>query len=87
MSGMLLGSQAELMEKASFTAWHEMIMALKQQREIDRVKQGMKAKGSESTTRMLAMMMGGQMDALTYACNADRFSGELAHEDFFLGME
>merc|ERR1712063_197960 len=64
MLGMLLGSQAELMQKAAFTAWHEIIVALKQQREIDRVKQGMKAKGSESTKRMLAMLMGSQMDAL-----------------------
>merc|ERR1712137_162078 len=64
MLGMLLGSQAELMQKAMFTAWHEMIIALKQQREIERVKQGMKAKGSESTKRMLAMMMGSQMETL-----------------------
>merc|ERR1712137_817997 len=64
MLGMLLGSQAELMQKAAFTAWHEIIIGLKQQREIERVKQGMKAKGSESTKRMLKMMMGSQMDAL-----------------------
>merc|ERR1712007_168401 len=77
--GMLLGSQAELLEKASFTAWHEILIALKQQREIDRVKQGMKAKGSESTKRMLAMMMGGQMDAL----KRSSFSGwwEHVHEE------
>merc|ERR1712137_1125447 len=64
MLGMLLGSQAELMQKAAFTAWHEIIIGLKQQREIERVKQGMKAKGSESTKRMLAMMMGSQMDSI-----------------------
>merc|ERR1712137_1063781 len=67
MLGMLLGSQAELMQKAMFTEWHEILVALKQQREIDRVKQGMKAKGSESTKRMLAMMMGSQLDALKKA--------------------
>merc|ERR1712137_895756 len=64
MLGMLLGSQAELMQKAMFTAWHEILIGLKQQREIERVKQGMKAKGSESSKRMLAMMMGSQIDAL-----------------------
>merc|ERR1712063_156838 len=63
MLGMLLGSQAELMQKAMFTAWHEILIGLKQQREIERVKQGMKAKGSESSKRMLAMMMGSQIDA------------------------
>merc|ERR1712007_282076 len=44
MLGMLLGSQAELMEKASFTAWHELISVLKKDREVERMKAGLKAK-------------------------------------------
>merc|ERR1712196_675959 len=75
MLGMLLGSQAELMQKAVFGGWHEIPICLKQQREIDRVKRGMKAKGSESTKRMLSMMMGSQMDAL----KKSTFSGWWEH--------
>merc|ERR1712137_1231867 len=67
MLGMLLGSQGELMQKAMFTAWHELIALAKQEREVDRMKAGMKAKGEESTKRMLAMLMGSQEEVLKKA--------------------
>merc|ERR1711981_1066822 len=67
------------MQKAMFTGWHELLVAAKQQREIDRVKRGMKAKGSESTKRMLGMLMGSQMDAV----KKSTFAGwwEYVHEE------
>merc|ERR1712137_969449 len=64
---MLLGSQAELMQKAMFTGWHELVAVIKRAREVDRIKAGMKAKGDESTKRMLAMLMGSQQDVLKKA--------------------
>merc|ERR1712007_229819 len=70
MLAMLLGSQAELLEKAMFTGWRDYLIDLKRQREVDRIKSGMKAKGDESTKRMLAMLMGSQMDVLKKAAFA-----------------
>merc|ERR1712137_684466 len=70
MLGMLLGSQAELMEKASFSAWHELISVLKKDREVERMKAGLKSKGEESTKRMLAMLMGSQEEVLKKAAYA-----------------
>merc|ERR1712007_313255 len=70
MLGMLLGSQAELMEKAAFGAWHELISVLKKDREVERMKAGLKAKGEESTKRMLAMLMGSQEEVLKKAAFA-----------------
>merc|ERR1712137_177297 len=67
MLAMLLGSQAELMQKAMFTAWHEHVAVLKKDRETERMKAAMKAKGDESTKRMLAMLMGSQQDVLKKA--------------------
>merc|ERR1712137_804838 len=64
---MLLGSQAELMGKAMFTGWRDLLADLKRQREVDRIKAGMKSKGDESTKRMLAMLMGSQVDVLKKA--------------------
>merc|ERR1712064_120253 len=62
MLSMLLGSQGELMQKASFTAWHELTFVMKQEREMQKMKAGLKAKGSESNRRMLAMLMGSQAE-------------------------
>merc|ERR1711871_1679175 len=70
MLGMLLGSQGELMQKAMFTAWHELIALIKQQREVDNMRAGMKAKGEESTKRMLAMLMGSQEEVIKKAAFA-----------------
>merc|ERR1712137_810393 len=70
MLGMLLGSQAELMEKASSSAWHELISVLKKDREVERMKAGLKSKGEESTKRMLAMLMGSQEEVLKKAAYA-----------------
>merc|ERR1712137_1034778 len=67
MLAMLLGSQAELMQKAMFTAWHELVAVMKKDRETERMKAAMKAKGDESSKRMLAMLMGSQMDVLKKA--------------------
>merc|ERR1712137_457610 len=67
MLAMLLGSQAELMQKAMFTGWHELVAVLKKDRETERMKAAMKSKGDESTKRMLAMLMGSQMDVLKKA--------------------
>merc|ERR1712107_718931 len=62
MLSMLLGSQGELMRKASFTAWHELTFVMKQERDMQKMKAGLKAKGSESNKRMLAMLMGSQAE-------------------------
>merc|ERR1712137_1180891 len=70
MLAMLLGSQAELMQKAMFTGWRDLLIDMKRAREVDRIKAGMKAKGDESTKRMLAMLMGSQMDVLKKAAFA-----------------
>merc|ERR1712137_905974 len=70
MLAMLLGSQAELMQKAMFTGWRDLLIDIKRAREVDRIKAGMKAKGDESTKRMLAMLMGSQMDVLKKAAFA-----------------
>merc|ERR1712137_1340026 len=70
MLAILLGSQGELMQKAMFTAWREMIALMKQEREVDRIKAGMKAKGEESTKRMLAMLMGSQDEVVKKAAFA-----------------
>merc|ERR1712007_318012 len=67
---MLLGSQAELMEKAAFTGWHELSVVLKKDREVDRMKAGLKAKGEASSKRMLAMLMGSQAEVLKKAAFA-----------------
>merc|ERR1712064_95298 len=68
--GMLLGSQAELMEKAAFGGWHELVSVLKKDREVERMKAGLKAKGDASNKRMLAMLMGSQADVLKKAAFA-----------------
>merc|ERR1712063_113720 len=67
MLAMLLGSQAELMQKAMFTGWHELVAVMKKDRETERMKAAMKAKGDESSKRMLAMLMGSQQDVLKKA--------------------
>merc|ERR1712137_1358933 len=67
MLAMLLGSQAELMQKAMFTGWHELVAVMKKDRETERMKAAMKAKGDESSKRMLAMLMGSQQDVLRKA--------------------
>merc|ERR1712137_1007122 len=67
MLAMLLGSQSELMQKAMFTAWHELVAVLKKDRETERMKAAMKAKGDESTKRMLAMLMGSQEEVIKKA--------------------
>merc|ERR1712137_1005045 len=70
MLSMLLGSQGELMLKASFTAWHELSFVLKMERENEKMKAGLRAKGSESNKRMLAMLMGSQAEVLRKAAFA-----------------
>merc|ERR1712137_1008827 len=67
MLSMLMGSQGELMQKASFTAWHELAFTLKMERENEKMKAGLKAKGSESNKRMLAMLMGSQAENIKKA--------------------
>merc|ERR1712007_202298 len=70
MLAMLLGSQAELLQKAMFTAWRDMLVDMKRAREVDKMRAGMKAKGEESTKRMLAMLMGSQEDVMKKAAFA-----------------
>merc|ERR1712137_1372532 len=70
MLAMLLGSQAELMQKAMFTGWRGLLIDMKRARETERMKAAMKSKGDESTKRMLAMLMGSQMDVLKKAAFA-----------------
>merc|ERR1712063_70363 len=67
MLAMLLGSQAELMQKAMFTAWHELVAVMKKDRETERMKAAMKAKGDESSKRMLGMLLGSQAETLMKA--------------------
>merc|ERR1712107_166644 len=65
-----MGSQSELLEKGSFTAWHELTSVMKQQRELEQLRSGMKKKGAESTKRMLAMLMGAQEEVVKKAAFA-----------------
>merc|ERR1711990_497544 len=84
MLAMLLGSQAELSQKAMFTGWRDFLMDMKREREVDRIKAGMKAKGDESTKRMLTMLMGSQMDVLKKAAFAgwwEHLVEEKQHEE------
>merc|ERR1712137_1052117 len=74
MLRMLLGSQNELIMKAVFTGWSEEVHCRKQEREMEKMRRGMKEKGGESTKRMLAMLLGSQNETLkkSYICRVAR---------------
>merc|ERR1712137_1175015 len=75
MLGMLIGSQDQTLLKMVLSGWQEILAEIKKTRETERVKAAMKAKGEESTKRMLAMLMGSQMDVMKKAA----FSGWWEH--------
>jgi len=62
--GMLMGSQGNLIEKASVPAWLEVLLQKKEEASIERVRMEMKVKGAESSTRMLGMLLGAQKETL-----------------------
>merc|ERR1712007_266903 len=64
MLGMLLGSQAETLMKATFASWQEAVVSAK----INRMREAAsktRSKEQESQRRMLAMLMGSQESLLT----------------------
>merc|ERR1712007_64988 len=59
MLGMLLGSQAETMMKASFASWQEAVVSMRMERIRDAASR-MRSKEQESQRRLLTMLMGSQ---------------------------
>merc|ERR1712063_125957 len=70
MLAMLMGSQAETLKKVVFTGWHEHIMEIKQERNVDKLQQQMRDKKTESSKRMLGMLLGAQAEVLLKAAFA-----------------
>merc|ERR1712137_381081 len=58
--GMLLGSQSELLTKAVFSAWCEILMEAQQNADVKNLRLEMKKKGMEQSKRMLTMLMSSQ---------------------------
>merc|ERR1712137_159862 len=64
MLSMLLGSQASLVVKSTFSAWQEMLYNLKKERELERIKFAMNSKNDAHTKKMLGLLMGSQVELL-----------------------
>merc|ERR1712211_64211 len=64
---MLMGSQEEVLKKASFAGWHGHLVEEKQHNEMRKLQQSMRAKGAESNKRMLGMLLGAQAETLVKA--------------------
>merc|ERR1712007_18084 len=60
MLAMLMGSQADVVKKATFASWREHLVEVKQQNDVDQIQQSLKAKGAETSKRMLGMLLGSQ---------------------------
>merc|ERR1712137_359159 len=67
MLAMLMGSQADALKKAAFAGWWELTLEEKQHNVMRKMQQDMKAKGAESSKRMLGMLMGAQAETLLKA--------------------
>jgi len=67
MLAMLVGSQDETLKKATFSSWHEHLLEVKKEHEISQLQQGLRAKGAESSKRMLGMLMGSQAETMMKA--------------------
>merc|ERR1711861_69817 len=61
------GSQDETLKKAVFSGWHDHFAELKQQSKVAQMQQDMRAKGAESSKRMLGMLLGAQSETLLKA--------------------
>merc|ERR1712107_633508 len=70
MLAMLMGSQADALKKGVFVGWREHVLELKQHAKMDKLQQQMKAKGGETSKRMLGMLMGAQSEVLVKAAFA-----------------
>merc|ERR1712203_1133827 len=73
MLGMLMGAQADMVKKASFSAWHDTAMR-EQFVRFRKEKQKMRAKTQESQRRMVALLVGSQgslMEKKTFAAWCD----------------
>merc|ERR1712137_390272 len=64
---MLMGSQAQLLVKTIFSGWRELTMQRRQQSRVAQMQQSLRARGMESTKRMLGIMIGSQKDMLLKA--------------------
>merc|ERR1712063_63474 len=62
-----MGSQEEVVKKAAFAGWHEHVVEQKQKSKVAQMQQSMRAKGAESTKRMLGMLLGAQNETLLKA--------------------
>merc|ERR1711861_40898 len=61
------GSQDETLKKAVFSGWHDHFAELKQQSRVAQMQRDMRAKGAESSKRMLGMLLGSQAETLMKA--------------------
>jgi len=64
MLSMLMGSQAEVLLKASFSGWWELVSHVIQERHMLELKKGMSSKNEASSKRMMAMLMGARTEGL-----------------------
>merc|ERR1711939_1211745 len=67
MLAMLMGSQMDALKKSTFAGWWEHVHEEKQHDAMRKMQQGMKAKGAESSKRMLGMLMGAQAETMIKA--------------------
>merc|ERR1712196_700503 len=67
MLAMLMGSQEEVIKKAAFAGWHECVIEVKQQSRVLQMQQDLRAKGAESSKRMLGMLLGSQAETVMKA--------------------
>merc|ERR1712203_888464 len=62
-----MGSQMDALKKSTFAGWWEHVREEKQHNAMRKMQQGMKARGAESSKRMLGMLMGAQAETLLKA--------------------
>merc|ERR1712137_502797 len=67
MLAMLMGSQEEVVKKAAFAGWHEHVVEQKRKSKVAQMQQDLRAKGAESSKRMLGMLLGSQAETVMKA--------------------
>merc|ERR550532_1436200 len=67
MLAMMMGSQSDALKKSTFSGWWEHVHEEKQHNAMRKMQQNMKARGAESSKRMLGMLMGAQAETLVKA--------------------
>merc|ERR1712137_615929 len=67
MLAMLMGSQEEVLKKATFAGWRDYVMELRQASDMEELQRVLRAKGEESSKRMLCMLMDSQAEVVVKA--------------------